>query len=116
MKNILLLLTVLMITGCSSTPEEIDATTLSFAQQPAAIVRINPRYPVDAARNKVEGWVRLKFDVAEDGSTQNIEVIEAIFEYEAKRAFSKWKYKPLLKNGATVITRNMKVQLDFRLN
>jgi protein TonB len=119
-KNYLVLLTVLFLFGCSTTPVEIDATSLNLDQKPASIVRISPLYPIDAARGKVEGWVQLKFDVAEDGSTQNIEVIDAmpkgVFEYEAERALSKWKYKPLLKDGKVAIIRNMKVQFDFRLN
>lgn len=84
------------------------------------IVRIEPRYPVQAARDGKEGWVRLSFTINEVGGVEDIDVIEAdprrVFDREAKRALSKWKYKPKIVDGKPVKQYNMKVQLDFKLD
>lgn len=83
------------------------------------IVRIEPRYPIQAARDGKEGWVRLSFTINEVGGVDDVEVIEAeprrVFDREAKRALRKWKYKPKIVDGKAVKQFDMKVQLDFKL-
>lgn len=83
------------------------------------IVRIEPRYPVQAARDGKEGWVRLSFTINEVGGVEEVSVIEAepkrVFNREAMRALRKWKYKPKIVDGKAVRQPNMRVQLDFKL-
>lgn len=83
------------------------------------IVRIEPRYPIQAARDGKEGWVRLSFTINEVGGVEDVQVIEAqpkrVFDREARRALRKWKYKPKIVEGKPVKQFNMKVQLDFKL-
>lgn len=83
------------------------------------IVRVDPRYPVDAARDGVEGWVKMRFDINAMGGVNNIRVIESqparTFEKEAKRALSKWKYKPKVQNGIAVSQADQTVVLEFTL-
>lgn len=84
------------------------------------IVRIEPKYPVQAARDGKEGFVVLSFTINEVGGVDDVEVINAdpkrIFDREAKRALRKWKYKPKIVDGVRVKQTGMKVQLDFKLD
>jgi protein TonB len=83
------------------------------------IVRIDPKYPVEAARDGREGWVKLQFTINEVGGVEDIIVLEAepkrLFDREARRALAKWKYRPKIVDGKPVKQFNMFVQLDFTL-
>jgi len=84
------------------------------------IVRIEPRYPVQAARDGLQGWVRLRFSIMEDGSVDEVEVIEAeprrVFDREAIRALRRWKYSPKIVDGKPIKQTGQQVQLDFTLD
>jgi protein TonB len=88
--------------------------------EPSPIVRINPKYPVVAARDGIEGWVQLRFSVDATGSVTDIEVIAAqpqrVFEQEAIRALKRWKYQPSTLDGAAAARSGLQVQLDFNLD
>lgn len=83
------------------------------------IVRIDPKYPPQAARDGKEGWVRLSFTINEAGGVEDIKVLEAqpkrVFDREARRALAKWKYKPKIEGGKAVKQFGQTVQLDFKL-
>jgi protein TonB len=84
------------------------------------IVRIEPKYPVQAARDGINGWVQLRFSIMEDGSVDEVEVINAepkrVFDREAIRALKRWKYSPKIENGKALKQTGQKVQLDFNLD
>ncbi|ASJ96341.1 MULTISPECIES: energy transducer TonB [Shewanella] len=84
------------------------------------IVRIEPQYPIAAARDGKEGWVQLSFTINELGGVEDVQVIDAdpkrIFDREAKRALKKWKYKPKIVDGKALKQPGMTVQLDFKLD
>ena len=83
------------------------------------LVRIEPRYPPKALREGKEGWVKLRFTIAADGTTKDIEVLDAkprrLFEAEARRALARWKYQPRIVDGRAVEQPGELVQLDFVL-
>lgn len=83
------------------------------------IVRVDPSYPIDAARDGIEGYVRLSFSVNQLGSVTDIVVIESspkrMFDREAKRALAKWKYRPKVHNGDALIQTGLSVVLEFTL-
>lgn len=96
-------------------------TSLSIGNGEARpIVRISPQYPIQAARDGVEGWVRLSFTINETGGVEDITVLDAepkrTFNREATRALRKWKYRPKMVDGKGIKQFNMTVQLDFQLN
>jgi protein TonB len=83
------------------------------------IVRIDPKYPPEAARDGKEGWVELSFTINTVGGVEDVEVIDAepkrIFDREAKRALRKWKYRPKVVDGIAQRQPGLKVRLDFTL-
>lgn len=83
------------------------------------IVRIEPKFPTKAARDGIEGWVQLTFEINELGGVENVKVINAqpkrIFDREAKKALKKWKYKPKVVDGKPMRQTGLSVQLDFKL-
>jgi protein TonB len=93
----------------------------SFAQEGDAtpIVRIEPKYPIKAQTEGIEGWVRLSFSINTIGGVEDVKVIEAqpkrIFDKAARRALSKWKYKPKVEDGKTLKQEGLSVQLDFKM-
>jgi TonB family protein len=84
------------------------------------VIRIEPKYPIQAALNKQEGSVILEFDIAKDGSTDNIEVIESFpqqtFNKVAITALEQWTYKPRVQGGKAQRQTGLQVQLDFRMD
>ncbi|WP_394132849.1 energy transducer TonB [Shewanella maritima] len=84
------------------------------------IVRIEPQYPIAAARDGKEGWVQLSFTINEVGGVEDVKVIKAepkrLFNREAIRALKKWKYKPKIVDGKPLQQPGMTVQLDFTLD
>ncbi len=83
------------------------------------LVRIEPQYPRKAAMQGKQGFVVLSFDITETGAVENVNVLQSqprrIFDSAAKRALRKWKYKPQVIDGKPTKRKNLKVQLDFKL-
>ncbi len=83
------------------------------------IVRVNPKYPIGAARDAIEGWVTLAFDISAIGEVINVKIIDSqpkrIFDKAAKKALKKWKYRAKLVDGEHVEQYNFTVQLDFNM-
>jgi len=75
-------------------------------------IRIEPRYPIAAAKDQVNGSVVLQFDIMSDGSVMNISVVKSVpqgvFDKVSRKALKQWKYKASAA-GAT----DQYVQLDF---
>ena len=88
-------------------------------QDARPIVRVNPKYPMDAIRNGTQGWVKLAFDISEIGQVINVKVIDSepkrVFDKAARQALRKWKYRAKSIDGKQVKQQNFTVQLDFNM-
>jgi len=84
------------------------------------LIRVNPKYPITAARDGIEGWVVLAFDINTIGEVVNISIIESqpkrIFDKAARQALKKWKYRAKSVDGSAVTQQNFTVQLDFTMD
>jgi protein TonB len=86
----------------------------------AAFPLIQPTglYPIAARREEVEGWVRVRFTVLPDGSTHDIEIIEAspegYFEAHAIRSISRWRFRPAFRDGQAV-SESVEHIVDYNL-
>ncbi len=80
--------------------------------------RIAPRYPARARMKRVEGWVKIEFTINEQGEVADAVVVEShpkrIFDHEALRAITKWKFKPKIVGGKPIQQRAVQL-LEFKL-
>ncbi|MBI2380862.1 MAG: energy transducer TonB [Gammaproteobacteria bacterium] len=83
------------------------------------LVKIEPSFPREALLSGTEGWVKIQFTIASDGSVKDARVLDAkpkrLFDREAIRAVNKWKFKAQVSNGKAVDTPNQFVIVDFKL-
>jgi TonB family protein len=97
-----------ILAGCQSTEKKTDLTVryqtpcehdfieMDKDKNQKPIVRIEPKYPRHAAKNKLSGYVKLVFDITKEGKPINIYVVESYpnetFVQASVNALSKWRY------------------------
>ncbi|GAB6057557.1 energy transducer TonB [Desulfonatronum parangueonense] len=84
-----------------------DDGPVHYTQSLTPVSQIPPRYPRRAQLDGISGWVRLEFIVNPDGSVGEVTVVEAnprrgIFDQEAVRALSRWRFQPQTRDGVAV--------------
>lgn len=83
------------------------------------LVRVSPLYPPRAQARGVEGWVLLEFTITPEGTTKDIEVVDAdpdgYFERAAKDAVKRYKYKPRIVDGVAVDWPGVRLMISFEL-
>lgn len=83
------------------------------------VKRVNPTYPPQALRSRTEGWVELSFTITTDGNVEGVEVVNSeprrIFDRDAIRALSQWKFSPRIEGGKPVAAK-ARQRLSFSLN
>lgn len=88
---------------------EPQAPTVVSAASLRRVRSADPVYPQRALAQLVSGWVDLEFTVATDGSVQDIVVVAAepagTFDAAAIAAVRRWRYAPVVFNGAPVEQR-----------
>ncbi|HPF45679.1 MAG: energy transducer TonB [Alphaproteobacteria bacterium] len=83
------------------------------------IVKVSPRYPEDMASKGIEGFVRLKYTVTENGKTKDIVVVNSShpgFERSAVNAARKFKFKPRVIDGEAVEVFDVYNLIEFKLD
>lgn len=105
---------------CNSAAAIEISQHLSTSTESTPKVRVEPKYPVDAARNNREGWARFSFIIEKDGSVSNVITQETSGSEDltlaAKKAIMKWQYQPAMENGEPIQQCANSVQLSFKMN
>lgn len=82
------------------------------------LVHIDPVYPKRAKMLHKEGYVTLEYRITRQGTVSDIEVVKAepagLFESSARRALSKWKFRPQMENGRAV-EQWARIRINFDL-
>lgn len=109
------LLAGVALANLTETAHSVDKSSMA-----TPVIRIEPKYPIEAAKNNQEGAVILQFDIAKDGSTDNIQVIESfpqhVFDKVSVTALKQWTYKPRVQGGQAQRQTGLTVQLDYRMD
>ncbi len=83
------------------------------------LVRIPPRYPMRAARRRIEGWVKVEFTITEQGTVKDAVIVESqpadIFDRAALNAIRRWKFKPKIIDSVPFEQRAIQI-LKFKLS
>ena len=72
---------------------------------PVATVKVDPAYPAEAQRERLGGIVVLYAVIHADGTVGQIRVLHSIdsrLDDSARAALGQWRFRPAMKNGATV--------------
>ncbi len=98
---------------------ELNATgpAGSDLNAPEAITKVDPAYPQDLMRDRVEGVVVLYAIIRSDGSVDGVRVLEGVDERlneNARRALEKWRFRPGTKDGQPVDIEAV-VRVPFRV-
>jgi len=82
------------------------------------VFRFKPMYPSDAARNKIEGWVKVEFVVNELGIVSHAKIIDSkpkrVFDTATLRALYKSKFQAKMVNGVAVSQTAIQT-IEFKL-
>lgn len=121
-------ITILRAVGDDSTVSDKEKVYQVVEQQPSfpggreelfKYLAYNVKYPIDAAKNKIEGRVLVTFVVEHDGSISNVNVANSVYPSLDKesirvvRGMPKWI--PGKANGKTVRVKYT-IPITFRLN
>lgn len=105
--------------GPQSSPSPSSAVTASPVNPGdstglIAIKAPKPSYPIDAARNGVQGKVWIHLIISETGDVESADIIsgDPDLARAALEAMKKWKFKPYIRNGKPVKV-NTKMPFDF---
>ncbi|MCL2917073.1 M56 family metallopeptidase [Shewanella litorisediminis] len=104
------------------TPLALVAALGIWAQAPAMagdhkeearpVVRIEPKYPINAAKQGIEGYVQARFDIDAKGNVSNVVIFKSepqgVFDKVSIDALNQWQYEPRA-------TKAVEIQLDYRL-
>jgi TonB family protein len=80
------------------------------------LYRVEPAYPQDAEEQDVEGTVRMRALIGQDGRVRSIELVSGppLLAAAAMSAARRWRYLPAILNGQPVESEE-DISIDFRL-
>jgi hypothetical protein len=118
--KIFLVLIVLWISGCANTDMEVvnyesrcedfvrkEPSGAKLVELEIPLLRVAPKYPLEAARNHLEGYVRMEFDIAEMGKQ-----IILLSHKHTPLTFSKLKPNEPFLNGFISLQKRMGLRFE----
>ena len=115
-----LITSLLFVNFCFAQESLPVAKYLSTITAPEPIMRISPKYPINAAKQRREGWAIFSFVIDEEGKVQDVIVKDSSGSIDmtkaAKKAVKQWQYKPALVNGKPIQQCVNTVQMSFKMN
>ncbi|AKS41514.1 M56 family metallopeptidase [Wenzhouxiangella marina] len=107
------------LSGATAADISRDSGEPLASVEPRAVELVNPRYPVSAFNERIEGEVQLEFRVRTDGSVDQIQILnsapDGVFDDAAVRALAQWKFEPAMLDGQPIARRATQV-MEFRLD
>ena len=80
---------------------------------------VAPKYPRNALRRNLSGWVDVEFTVSTDGTVKDVGVRASepgdVFADSATRAVERWEFEPVVSDGA-VVEKRAAVRMAFSLD
>jgi periplasmic protein TonB len=96
----------------------LAAACASNSRPPDVVAAKDFSYPRAASEQRVEGFVRVAYEVGVDGSVTNARVVESsptgMFDDAALEAVRGWRFHPAIRNGKPVayeLTSTLKFKL-----
>jgi TonB family protein len=77
-------------------------TRLEDSQKPKMVKKVDPVYPEEALKNKLQGVVRLEAVIDESGKVKSLRALESpdpLLTEAAIDAVKNWEYEPFVKDG-----------------
>lgn len=119
MKYLVIVTFSLATLSCSTMKPNFSQEQFKGLEEAKPAKILNPRYPRQAAIDRVEGYVKFIFDISPDGSIENLRKIESVpsgvFDYVATYAISQWRFKPAERDGKSIKQKNMTYTLQFQM-
>ncbi|MDF3123647.1 M56 family metallopeptidase [Rheinheimera sp. 1928-s] len=83
--------------------------------EPVPVMRVEPKYPIQAAEQKIEGYVDAKFDISAQGNVSNVRIVrsvpQATFDKVSITALEQWQYSATGQGR-----KDMLVRLEFAMD
>jgi bla regulator protein BlaR1 len=96
-------------------PAQAASNAAAVKNVPAPVMRVEPKYPIQAAQQQIEGYVQAKFDVSAQGKVSNVRIIKSVpaatFDKVSVTALEQWQYPATGQEH-----KDMEVQLDFAMD
>ncbi|MCK5832009.1 MAG: energy transducer TonB [Methylococcales bacterium] len=99
---------------------EIPRVITKVTEKPQAYFRVNPRYPLKAVKQRIEGYVKINFTVNEKGLPININIVKSrpkgVFERVAVDALKHWRFQRLEVNGVPQVQKKGTEVFKFKFS